>query len=112
MNKSVATALEIGSIEQELAFAELMLHAFVDPAFAARYASDPDAVLKESGIDLHGGAAAPAIPATTGLDAVTEEYAAIAADGTALLTWTYLSVPAGALEPGSLDSDVLSPAYH
>ncbi|MDV5145220.1 hypothetical protein R1T08_13575 [Streptomyces sp. SBC-4] len=99
MNKSVATALEIGSIEQELAFAELMLHAFVDPAFAARYASDPDTVLKESGIDLHEGAAAPAIPATTGLDAVTEEYAAIAADGTTLLTLCIRALPVADVAP-------------
>lgn len=99
MNKSVVTALEIGSIEQELAFAELMLHTFVDPAFAARYASDPDAVLKESGIDLAEGATAPAIPAGTGLGAVTEEYAAIAPDGTTLLTLCIRALPAAALAP-------------
>ncbi|MGW6390051.1 hypothetical protein ACWFR1_05990 [Streptomyces sp. NPDC055103] len=99
MNKSVVTALEIGSIEQELAFAELMLHTFVDPAFAARYASDPDAVLKESGIDLDEGDTAPVIPATTGLGAVTEEYAAIAPDGTTLLTFCIRALPAAALAP-------------
>lgn len=107
MNQSVATALEIGSIEQELAFAELMLHAFVDPAFAARYASDPAAVLKESGITLDEGTAAPAIPATTRLGAVTEEYAAIAPDGTTLLTLCIRALPVGSLAGGSL-----SPAGH
>ncbi|MEU9360186.1 hypothetical protein AB0D35_19005 [Streptomyces sp. NPDC048301] len=97
MSSSVITTAELTSVEEQLSFAEIMLRAFADPAFAARYSTSPDAVLREFGISLPPGDAAPALPTTSELDCVTEDFTGISGDGTVLLTLCIMALPAETL---------------
>ncbi|MFH8978125.1 hypothetical protein [Streptomyces sp. NPDC017890] len=76
----------LGTPDDELRFAELMTHAFLDPATAERYATSPSSVLAEFGLAVGAGARTPALPRPAGEGVVREDFSGLGDAGVCLLT--------------------------
>ncbi|MEV7686057.1 hypothetical protein [Streptomyces bungoensis] len=84
--------------EDEVRFAELMLHAFLDPETARRYASAPSAVLDEFGLALGADGRAPRLPRTADDRVVREDFTNLGAAGVCLLTLCIADTPEAGAE--------------
>ncbi|MFF3329623.1 hypothetical protein ACFYWX_08670 [Streptomyces sp. NPDC002888] len=98
MNQSASTGRQITAVlntpEDELKFAELIAHAYLDPTTAERYATAPTAVLGEFGLAL-GDDRAPALPRLAEHGVVREDFTGLGAAGVCLLTLCIADAEAG-----------------
>ncbi|MEV7805588.1 hypothetical protein AB0O28_21835 [Microbispora sp. NPDC088329] len=71
--ETVSAPESVSDVERDWRFADLVLHALIDPGLAGRYRRDPRAVLAGYGLHLAVDATPPALPAADARDLVVED---------------------------------------